>query len=55
MAIEGLKNTYIIPFINKDQRTDTNQRKKQNRNQKKENATNDEHEKKNKGKVDIRI
>ena len=55
MAIEGLKSTSIIPVIKKDRKTDTNQRKKKNMDPKKERKEEDDKNKKNEGKVDIRI
>lgn len=55
MAIEGLKSTSIIPVIKKDRETDANQRKKKNMDPKKERKEEDDTNKKNKGKVDIRI
>ncbi len=55
MAIEGLKNIYIIPVIKKDREADTNQRKKQNRESKKERKKEDDQDKNKEGKVNIRI
>ena len=55
MAIEGLKSTYLIPVINKDRETDSNQTKKKKRDPKKDRKKNDDKNKSNEGKVDIRI
>ena len=55
MAIEGLKSTYIIPVINKDRETENNKKNKKNMDPKKERNKNDGENKKNEGKVDIRV
>ena len=55
MAIEGLKSTYLIPVINKDRETDSNRTKKQKKDPKKDRKKYEDKNKKNEGKVDIRI
>ena len=55
MTIEGLKSTYIIPVIKKDRETDSNQRKKQQKDPKKDRKRDDDKNKSSEGKVDIRI
>jgi hypothetical protein len=54
VAIEGIRNTYNIPAVNKEQETDLQQRKKQKKGPKKERKEEEKNENST-GKIDIRV
>ncbi len=55
MAIDGVHNTYRVPFIKKESMPENDQKKKEQKKSNKEKKDEHEKQKNEKGKIDIRV